>query len=127
VKKHVLWLALAVAALLIATAIKLRRSETAPHTMAPMIVTPESRPPSASPFAPPPNQGAPANPKPVVAIEDGKTIDFSSGGAIVKDTAQEKAIIEKAVKEMLAAQKNVSFAPKAPTAPAEEKKKSDGK
>jgi hypothetical protein len=48
---------------------------------------------------------------PTVAIQDGKTIDFSSGKPVVKDGAAEKAIIEKAEKEMTDAAKDVTFAP----------------
>jgi hypothetical protein len=110
VKKPVFWLALAVAAFVVGAAVLFRRS---PPERAPL---PEKAVtlPSKSPFAPPPNQAAPPKPKPVVAIEDGKTIDFSSGAAIVKDTAQEKAIIERSVKEMVNALQNVKFEPKAP-------------
>jgi hypothetical protein len=53
-------------------------------------------------------------PRPEIAIQDGKTIDFSSGRPVVKDTAKEKASIEKSVKEMEEATKGVSFAPPAP-------------
>ena len=52
--------------------------------------------------------------KPAVAIQDGKTIDFSTGRPIVKDDAKQKAAIEKSVKEMDAAAANVTFTPKAP-------------
>jgi hypothetical protein len=44
-----------------------------------------------------------------VAIQDGKTIDYSSGKPVVKDTEKEKAAIEKAVKEMDEAAKGVTF------------------
>ena len=50
-------------------------------------------------------------PKPNVAIQDRKTIDFSSGKPVVKDSAKDKAIIDKAVKEMDDATKDISFAP----------------
>jgi len=53
---------------------------------------------------------------PPLAIQDGKTIDFSSGKPIVKDSAKEKAIIANAVKEMEEATKNVTFAPTATAA-----------
>ena len=52
--------------------------------------------------------------KPTVAIQDGKTIDFSNGLPVVKDDAKQKAAIEKSVKEMDAAVQNVTFTPKAP-------------
>jgi hypothetical protein len=48
-------------------------------------------------------------PAPEVAIQDGKTIDFSSGRPVVKDTAKEKASIDKAVREMDEAAKGVTF------------------
>jgi hypothetical protein len=54
---------------------------------------------------------------PTVEIQDGKTIDFSSGKPVLKDSPQEKAIIDAAVKEMDDAAKNVTFAPSAPPAP----------
>jgi hypothetical protein len=46
-----------------------------------------------------------------VPIQEGKTIDFSSGVAVVKDDAKQKATIDKAVKDMEDALKNVTFAP----------------
>ena len=73
------------------------------------------------------NRPAPAPATPVappatapVAIQDRKTIDFSSGRPVVKDSAQERAIIDAAVKEMDEAAKNVRFDPPAPR-PAEKK------
>jgi hypothetical protein len=53
----------------------------------------------------------------VVPIEDRKTIDFSSGTPVVKDSAQEKAIIDRAAKEMEEAAKDVSFSPPETTEP----------
>jgi hypothetical protein len=53
--------------------------------------------------------------KPAVAIQDGKTIDFSTGRPVVKDDAKQKAALEKSLKEMDAAAASVTFAPKAPT------------
>jgi len=50
-------------------------------------------------------------PNPTVPIQDGKTIDFSSGKPVVKDSAAEKAVIEKAEQEMTDAAKDVTFAP----------------
>lgn len=49
-----------------------------------------------------------------VAIQDGKTLDFSSGKPVLKDSADEKAIIEQSVKEMNEAAAGVTFGP-APT------------
>lgn len=51
---------------------------------------------------------------PDVAIEDGRTIDFSSGRAVVRDTPADRAALERAQREMDAAAKDVTFAP-APT------------
>jgi hypothetical protein len=45
----------------------------------------------------------------VVAIPDGKTIDFSDGSPAVKDSAADKAAMDAAVKEMDAASKDVTF------------------
>ena len=55
--------------------------------------------------------GPAAKNSPPVAIEDGKTIDFSSGKPVVKDSTQDKAAIDKAVKEMDDAAKDVTFGP----------------
>jgi hypothetical protein len=63
----------------------------------------------------------PSGPKPEVAIQDGKTIDFSTGQPVVKDDAKQKAALEKSLKEMEAAVQNVTFAPVAPG----EKKKAE--
>ncbi len=58
-----------------------------------------------------------ARPAPAeVAIQDGKTIDFSSGAAQVKDTPEDRAALERAKKKMDEAAQEVTFAP-APTAP----------
>jgi hypothetical protein len=53
--------------------------------------------------------------KPEVPIQDGKTIDFSSGQPVVRDDAKEKARLEQAVKEIDAAAGNITFAPAKPT------------
>jgi hypothetical protein len=53
-------------------------------------------------------------PKSNVQIEDQKTIDFSSGKAVVKDSADDKAVMDKAVKEMNDATKNFTFGPTTP-------------
>lgn len=44
-----------------------------------------------------------------VAIQDGKTLDFSSGRPVIKDSAADKAALDAAVKEMDAASKDVTF------------------
>ncbi len=60
---------------------------------------------------------------PEVAIQDGKTIDFSSGKPVVKDAEKEKAALAKGVKEINAAQKGVIFgSPKPPEKKAESAK-----
>jgi hypothetical protein len=48
-------------------------------------------------------------PRPQVAIQDGKTIDFSNGTAVVKDTPADKAAMDAAVKAMDAAASTVTF------------------
>jgi len=52
-----------------------------------------------------------AAPGPEVPIQDRKTIDFSSGRPVVKDSPQEQALIDAAVKEMDAATKDITFPP----------------
>jgi hypothetical protein len=47
-----------------------------------------------------------------VPIQDGKTLDFSSGKAVVKDSAAEKAAIDRSVAQMDAAAADVTFVPK---------------
>ena len=79
----------------------------------PVVVAAASTVMAATPQAPV-ALSAPA-PKPVkseLAIEDGKTIDFSPGVAVVKDEADEKAALAKALKEMDEATKNVRFGPR---------------
>ncbi len=48
---------------------------------------------------------------PEVSIEDGKTIDFSKGKAEVRNTAEDQAAMDAAVKEMEEATKDISFGP----------------
>lgn len=65
----------------------------------------------------PPAEAA-TQPRPVVPIEDGKTIDFSGGRAEVRDTPEDRAAMEQALKEMEAAAKDVTFGPtRSPTPP----------
>lgn len=59
---------------------------------------------------------APPRMNPPVAIQDQATIDFSSGKPVVKDSTQEKAIIDAAVKEMDDAAKGVVFKANVPAA-----------
>jgi hypothetical protein len=71
-----------------------------------------------APAAPTPARVAPPPPTlTAVPIQDGKTIDFSSGQAVVKDDVKEKAALDRAVAEIDAATANVTFDAK-PTAPA---------
>lgn len=70
---------------------------------------------SPPPPAPPPAAATKATkPPPEVAIQDQATIDFSSGKPKVSSTPEDKAIIEKAAKEMEEAARDVVFDP--PTA-----------
>ena len=64
----------------------------------------------------PPTPGAAAVPDQPVALggaNERKTIDFTSGKAVVKDSAADRAAIDAAMKDIAAAQKEVTFeAPK---------------
>lgn len=85
----------------------------------------------AAPPASPTSQEAKAKalpplPAEPVAIQDRKTIDFSSGRPVVKDSAQDRAIIDAAVKEMDEAAKNVRFDPTAPQPPVKKSPESTG-
>lgn len=62
-------------------------------------------------------RGATRRTNPEVPIQNGKTIDFSSGKPVVKDEAKDKAAIDQAVAAMDAATKNVTFTPKAAPTP----------
>jgi hypothetical protein len=63
---------------------------------------------------PPPAPAAKPVPPAAVAIQDGKTIDFSGGKAEVRDTTDDRAALERAKREMEAAAKDVKFAPAKP-------------
>ena len=45
----------------------------------------------------------------VVPVQDGKTVDFSSGKPVIKDGAADKAALDAAVKEIDEASKDVTF------------------
>ncbi len=64
---------------------------------------------------PPPVAAKPAPAPPVshpeVPIQEGKTIDFSSGKPVVKESTDDKAVIDTAKKEMDEATKNITFEP----------------
>ncbi len=49
---------------------------------------------------------------------EGKTIDFSSGAPVVKDSPEDRAAMEKALKEIAEATQNVKFGPAVPPQPA---------
>lgn len=49
---------------------------------------------------------------------DGKTVDFSSGQPVVKDSPADQAAIDAALKEMAEATKGVTFGPAKPAEPA---------
>lgn len=51
-------------------------------------------------------------PHEVVPIQDGKTMDFSSGRAVVKNDPADEAALQKSVAEMNAAAGNVTFSPR---------------
>jgi len=93
-----------------------RSSNPAPGapSAAPSVNASSTTPGGASTAAVP----SPAVPKPSVAIQDEKTIDFSSGKPVVKDSAEEKAIIERSVKEMNEAAAGITFGPAPKTQPA---------
>jgi hypothetical protein len=55
----------------------------------------------------------PPNPAPI-AIQDGKTIDFSGGTAVIKDSPADKAALDSTVKAMDEAAKTVTFPADAP-------------
>jgi hypothetical protein len=102
-KSRALWVFVVVAALVLAAVLWWRNQAAAP--------SPAGHPAGAQTAVP----GSPApKAKPEVSIEDGKTIDFSSGVPIVKDDAKEKAAIERSVKAMEEAAKEVTFGPPPP-------------
>lgn len=49
-----------------------------------------------------------------VAIKDGQTIDFSTGQAVVTETEEDRAAMDKAQREMAEATADVTFQPKSP-------------
>lgn len=76
-------------------------------TAAPVVVLPP--PPVVPVTAPTPAAAAPVD----LTQHDRQTIDFSSGSPAVKDTAEDRAAIEQAVKDMAEAVKGVTFGPPA--------------
>jgi hypothetical protein len=92
------------------------------HPTAPDAPNPTSLPSATSTAATSLGTSSPSAPQSVVAIQDGKTLDFSSGKPVLKDSADEKAIIEQSVKEMNEAAAGVTFGP-APKPPAPDPKR----
>jgi hypothetical protein len=92
------------------------------HSTAPDAPNPTSLPSATSTAATSLGTSSPSAPQSVVAIQDGKTLDFSSGKPVLKDSADEKAIIEQSVKEMNEAAAGVTFGP-APKPPAPDPKR----
>lgn len=74
----------------------------------PPLATPAATPATAIPATTNP---ATTNPATAVAIQNEKTIDFSSGKPVIKDSAEEKAIIANSVKEMNEAAAGITFGP----------------
>lgn len=72
---------------------------------------PPAAPTPAAQFVPPPAAAK------EVAIEDGKTIDFSRGSAEIRSNPADQAAIDAALKEMQEATKTISFEPPAKAAP----------
>ncbi|MBS0664119.1 MAG: hypothetical protein JSR48_12710 [Verrucomicrobia bacterium] len=76
------------------------------------------RPRPVPPAVPPPVAAKPAPASapthPEVPIQEGKTIDFSSGKPVVKESAEDQAAIAAAKKEMDEATKDITFEPNPP-------------
>lgn len=93
-----------------------RRATPAAPVPPPVTLT-KPTPPAATPAVTTSKAGPTASavaqpaPNPPVAIQDNKTVDFSSGKPVVKNSAEDKAAIDAAVKEMDAATKDITFGP----------------
>jgi len=81
-------------------------------------------PPAIAPAPTPPP--VTTKPLPEVAIQEGKTIDFSKGTPEIRDTPEDRAALEKAKKEMDEATKDIVFEPtkKSESPPATEAERS---
>jgi len=66
------------------------------------------------PVAPSLSASVPVAQRPIVPIEDHKTIDFSNGQPVVRTDEANRAVIAKAEIEMAAAADSVTFAPIGP-------------
>ncbi|WP_438480411.1 hypothetical protein [Oleiharenicola lentus] len=93
-----------------------RKAKNRAEAGAPVVASPVSNAPipATSTLAP-----VPASPAPVALGGDNekKTIDFSSGQPIVKDSAEDKAAMDAALKDMAAAHEDVTFGPSTKTKP----------
>lgn len=99
------WLVLVVAALAVGGVWLLRKKSATSASS-----SPAAAPIPADLARPATHQAAPAKPKvEPVPIEEGKTIDFSSGLPLVNDSAKQKAIIDRSVKAMEDAARDVTF------------------
>ncbi len=100
-KRRVLLFALGLLAGLLGGYFYLRhRAPTPPQAAPPPAIHPESH---ASPD--------PASASAEVPIQEGKTIDFSSGKPEIRATDEDRIAIERAKREMDEAAKDVTFAP----------------
>ena len=95
--KRIALAALALTALVVAASLFWRRARVAAE---------RTRPPAP----------AAAGTRSYVPIQDGKTIDFSNGRPVIRDSTADQAAMNAAVKDMDEAVKNVSFAPLPPSA-----------
>ena len=97
---------------------------TRPDSLAPTPIPAVAQPgPAAAPPAPvaasspsavpTPAGTPPAATVPPVGIQDRKTIDFSSGQPVVRDSTADQAAMDAALKEMNEAAKDVTFKPEA--------------
>lgn len=104
--KRVPWILVVLAVVLVGAAIFLRDKPERPSA-SPADATVA---PGTGSFTPAKVDVAVPLPKPdLVEIQDGKTIDFSSGLPIVKDSEKDKAALEAALKQMEEAAAGVSF------------------
>jgi hypothetical protein len=75
-----------------------------------VIATPKiTAPPHLVPIVAPRNDPVPGPPE--VPIQDGATIDFSHGAPMVKKQGKDQEALERALKEMAEATKDVTFPP----------------
>lgn len=91
---------------------------TQPVAPAPPVATQPVTPQTAGPTpASRPAGPGPAAPTVDLTKTDGQTIDFSSGKPVVKNSAEDKAAMDAALKDMAEATKDTTFtAPKKPAA-----------